>query len=183
MSHLPAPAIGPQAETERLFPDRNLPKVPRVRSAPLGSSTPCDQVHSARVPALHRTFPDHFQQLLFFLGQLAFLYVTHRSRQLEAYSMPLVGFLKTRDVCASWKSATARELEAGAAAQRRGARQGPTAGGWRVRRARASRAGALRKDRPRASLARSEGGAASSARDSNWSRSRGPNQKEKSGGG
>lgn len=32
-------------------------------------------------------------------------------------------------MCASWKSSTARQLKAGAAAQRRGARQGPAAGG------------------------------------------------------
>lgn len=56
------------------------------------------------------TFSDDFQQLLFLLGQLAFLYVNHCSRQLGGYSDPLEE-LKSNDVSVLGTPATAGPLE------------------------------------------------------------------------
>lgn len=94
LPHLSAPATGPRPKVGVLFPGRRMSASqnrnpgsagpgapPGLRHAPLPSQA--RQAAPPPQPSTH-TFSDDFQQILFLLGQLAFLYVNHCFRQLDS---------------------------------------------------------------------------------------------------
>lgn len=136
---------------------------PGLRHAPLPSQA--RQAAPPPQPSTH-TFSDDFQQILFLLGQLAFLYVNHCFRQLDRYCF-FGSIKKKRRVCIRNASRKVRQLETRTLSSQPRKRSNSLhpPRGWRAagelgRAGRAVSAGPVVVSAPRESLARPGGGAA-----------------------